>query len=159
MINRFEKFSFYLSELSRYWHKIAAEAMAEYGLKGPYSVYFTVLHRYPEGLTPVELGELCSRDKADVSRALALLEKKGLIRRASNGDRAYRARVVLTDAGLMLAEHIQRKACAAVVQGGKGLTAAQWETLYMALQQITANLQTLSRDGLPTTTAEDSADL
>ena len=150
VVERFEKFSYYLSELSRYWHKIAAEEMAEYGLKGPYAVYFTTLYQYPDGLTPVELGALCSRDKADVSRAVSLLEKKELVRKSRDGERQYRARVTLTETGWTLAENISHKANAAVEQGGKGLTEAQRESLYFALELITANLQVLSRDGLNT---------
>ena len=45
MIARFEKFSYAISELSRCWHKIAADEMKQYDLKGPYAVYFTTLYR------------------------------------------------------------------------------------------------------------------
>ena len=34
MIERFERFSFAISEISRYWHKITATEMEKYGLKG-----------------------------------------------------------------------------------------------------------------------------
>ena len=33
MVDRFERFSFAISEISRCWHKIAAEEMEAYGLK------------------------------------------------------------------------------------------------------------------------------
>ena len=79
MIHRFERFSYAISEISRCWHRIAGEEMGEYGMSGSSSVYFTTLYRYPEGVTAAQLGELCSRDKADVSRAMALLEKKGFV--------------------------------------------------------------------------------
>ena len=34
MVDRFERFSRGVSELSKYWHKIAADEMEKYGLKG-----------------------------------------------------------------------------------------------------------------------------
>ena len=158
MIERFEKFSYFLSELSRCWHRIAAEEMAEYDLKGPYAVYFTVLSRFPDGLTPVQLGELCSRDKADVSRAVSLLEKKGLICKMGDGERQYRARLSLTAQGRMLAESINKKAAVAVEQGGKGLTEEQRTVFYYALEQIAGNLQALCRDGLIDSTPKRPAE-
>ena len=51
MIDRFERFSFAISEVSRCWHKLAAEEMEKYGLKGSHAVYLTTLYRYPKGLT------------------------------------------------------------------------------------------------------------
>ncbi len=149
MIDRFERFSFAISELSRYWHKITADEMEAYGLKGPYVVYFTTLYRYPEGLTAVKLGELCCRDKADVSRALSVLEKKGLVRKDKTKKSQYRAPIVLTEEGMVLAEDMIKKARRAVELGGKGLSDEHREIFYRSLEVITGNLQTLSENGLP----------
>ena len=33
MVERFERFSLAIFEISRYWHKLAAEEMSAYGLK------------------------------------------------------------------------------------------------------------------------------
>lgn len=145
MIDRFEKFSFALSELSRYWHKIAADEMVEYGLKGPYAVYFTTLYRYPEGLTAAKLGELCSRDKADVSRAVAVLEKKELIVKEGTH---YRACLKLSEEGRALAKQVIGKAEAAVTHGGMGLSETERAIFYTALEKIASNLQKLSEKGL-----------
>lgn len=145
MIDRFEKFSAAISDLSRYWHKIAADEMEQYDLKGPYAVYFTALYRYPEGVTGAKLCELCSRDKADVSRATALLAKKGLLEKEGSH---YRALLKLSEQGRVLAEKISRKAEGAVAFGGRGLSDAQRETFYQALQLITKNLQALSESGM-----------
>ena len=149
MLDRFERFSFALSELSRYWHKISADAMETYGLKGPYVVYFTTLYRYPEGLTAVKLGELCCRDKADVSRAVSILEKKGLIKKDKTKKSQYRAPIMLTEEGIALAEDMIKKARKAVELGGMGLSDEHREIFYTSLEVITRNLQTLSEVGLP----------
>jgi len=156
MLDRFERFSFALSELSRYWHKITADAMEPYGLKGPYVVYFTTLYRYPEGLSAVNLGELCCRDKADVSRAVSVLEKKGLIRKAKTKKSQYRAPIMLTEEGRKLAEDMIQKAGKAVELGGMGLSDEQRENFYRSLEIITNNLQILSEQGLPVSSCQDN---
>ena len=149
MINRFERFSYSISEISRLWHRIAGEEMSKYDLKGAYSVYFTTMYRFPEGITAAQLVEQCSRDKADVSRAMALLEKKELVAKSDPEAKAYRALIKLTPAGREVAKQINEKAQAAVELASLGLPEEKRAIFYEALELITANLQKLSRDGLP----------
>ena len=59
MIDRFERFSVMISEISRYWHKITTTEMEKYGLKGAHSIYLTTMARFPEGITAAQLCELC----------------------------------------------------------------------------------------------------
>ena len=145
MLDRFEKFSYFISEISHHWHKIANDVMNEYGLKGPHSVYFTTLYRCPDGVTATKLGELCSRDKADVSRAVSIMEKKGLVIQEGTN---YRALLKLTKEGENIARQIKSRAEAAVEYGGKGLTDEQRNAFYFAIEVICGNLQELSRKGL-----------
>lgn len=146
MLKRFERFSYDIFEISRCWHKLAAEEMAKYDLKGPYAVYLLTLYRNEAGVTAAQLCELCARDKADVSRAVRAMEEKGLIRREGN---SYRALLKLTEAGSLAAEHVCRRASVAVEQAGKGFSDGEREVFYRVLDTITANLQTLSKKGLP----------
>ena len=74
-MERFERFSFAISEISRYWHKLTAEEMEKYGLKGTHSVYLLTMYRYPDGITATQLCELCSKDKSDVSRMMSIMEQ------------------------------------------------------------------------------------
>ncbi len=143
MISRFEKFSYAIFELSRCWHKIAAEEMKQYDLKGPYAVYFTALYRCG-GITASRLSELCGRDKADVSRAVSVLEKKGFIRKESG----YRATIFLTQSGKDLATTINQKVMAAVSYAGKDLSEDDRNTFYACLESLVQNLQALSQSGL-----------
>lgn len=149
MIDRFERFSYSISEISRLWHRISGEEMGKYDLKGAYSVYFTTMYRFPEGITAAQLVELCSRDKADVSRAMSLLEKKGLVARTDPEAKAYRALLKLTTAGQELAVQINAKAKAAVELASHGLPEEKRFVFYEALELITANLQKLSKEGIP----------
>lgn len=149
MVERFERFSLAISEISRCWHRIANEVMKHYGLKGAYSVYFTAMSRFPQGLTATQLVDLCGRDKADVSRAMAILEEKGLVWRQQNDAKAYRAKLILTADGVALAEQINEKAKAAVEYASHDLSVEKRKVLYEALDLITVNLQGMSREGIP----------
>lgn len=149
MLNRFARFSLAIAEIDRCWHKLAAEEMAKYDLNSPHAVYLNTLYQYPEGITAAKLGELCCKNKADVSRMVTILEKKGLVRKEAVGDNLYRAKLLLTDDGKLAAEHVQGRAALAVELAGSGMTDAERETFYRCLEQITANLQTLSKEGLP----------
>ena len=150
MIYRFARFSYAITEISRCWHRIASEEMVHFGLKGPYSVYFTLLYRYPNGISAAQLAELSGKDKADVSRAMSILQEKGLISRDSENHRAYRAAIRLTPLGQELAQKINEKAQLAVEQASVGLSNEKRAIFYEALELITANLQTLSKEGLST---------
>ena len=83
MPDRFERFSIAISEISKYWHRLASEEMEKHGLKGPHAIYITTLLRNPAGLTAPQICEISGKDKADVSRMMAIMEKKGLVTKES----------------------------------------------------------------------------
>ena len=149
MLNRFARFSLAIAEIDRCWHKLASEEMAKYELNSPHAVYLTTLYNFTEGITAARLGELCCKNKADVSRMVTILEKKGLVRKVAVSGNLYRAKLVLTEEGRKAAEHVQSRAALAVELAGSGMTDADRETFYRCLEQITANLQALSKEGLP----------
>ena len=150
MLNRFAKFSFSISEIDRCWHKLAVEEMSQYGLNSPHAVYLNTMYdANPEGITAAQLGELCGKNKADVSRMIAILEKKGLVQKVAVGKNMYRAKLILTEEGRRAAEHVRKRAALAVELAGSGLSNEERETFYRALDLITENLQKLSKEGLP----------
>ena len=71
MLDRFSRFSLAIAEIDRCWHKLAADEMAKYELNSPHAVYLNTLYEYDDGITAAKLGELCGKNKADVSRMLA----------------------------------------------------------------------------------------
>ena len=79
MENRFEHFSLDIFNISRYWNKIATDEMKKYGLRGTHALYLLMLDGYEGGITAARLAGLCQRDKADVSRALADFQNKGIL--------------------------------------------------------------------------------
>ena len=149
MLNRFARFSLSIAEIDRCWHKLAAEEMAKYGLNSPHAVYLTTLYQYSDGITAAKLGELCCKNKADVSRMISILEQKGLVRRDAAGGNRYRARLLLTEEGKQAAEQVQGRAALAVELAGSGMTDGEREVFYRCLERITTNLRILSKDGLP----------
>ena len=150
MLDRFAKFSYSIAEIHRCWHKLAAEELAKYGLNSPHAIYLKTLYdAEPEGITAAQLGEICGKDKADVSRMVAILEKKDMVRKVAVGKNMYRAKLRLTDQGREAAEHVRSRAAVAVELAGNGLTQEERECFYRALGLITEKLQKLSKDGLP----------
>lgn len=149
MLNRFSRFSLAISEIDRCWHKLASEAMAKYDLNSPHAVYLTTLYNCSDGITAAKLGELCGKNKADVSRMVSVLEKKGLVRKEAVGGNLYRARLMLTEEGKQAAEYVRGRAALAVELAGSGMTEEEREVFYRCLELITANLQSLSKAGLP----------
>ena len=153
MIDRFERFSVAIGEISRYWHKIAADELEKYGLKGSHSIYLTALYHFEDGITATRLAELCGRDKSDVSRMMTIMEQKGLV--IKTGANHYRALLTLSEKGREAAEYIRRRAVTAVAIAGGELSDEKRAIFYEALESIAANLRDLSQDGLP---AEQNVD-
>ena len=143
MIERFERFSFNMFEISHCWHKLAAEEMEKHGLRGPHALYLLAIHRCPKGITATELCEMCRRDKADVSRALRLMEEKGFVTRQGS---QYRALLFLTEEGTQAAERVCRRAANVVEAAGMGFTQEEREIFYKVLDTITGNLKQLTED-------------
>lgn len=149
MVERFERFSYAISEISRYWHRLASEEMAPYGLKAAHSVYLLALARSREGLTAPQMCEACGKDKADVSRMMAIMEEKALVAKEGGCQGGYRGIFRLTEQGQRAAEHVRARAELAVRIAGADLTDEKRAVFYEALDSIVKNLQKLGRKGLP----------
>lgn len=149
MLSRFARFSLAISKIDRCWHKLAAKEMSRHKLNSPHAVYLSALYEHGDGITAAKLGELCGKNKADVSRMVAILEKKGLVRREATGGNRYRAKLFLTEEGKQAAQDVEQRAALAVELAGSGMTDGEREVFYRCLERITANLQTLSKEGLP----------
>ena len=112
MLNRYERFSLYISGAYRYVQKLEREEMEKYGLKGAYAQYLIAMRRFPDGVTATQLCEICDKDKAAVSRAVSEMEVKGVLKR--EGKNPYRALLKLTDEGNKAANFVCERAEIAV---------------------------------------------
>ena len=149
MIDRFETFTFAIFEILQSWNKIASNEMRCYNLKAAHAVYLIELLKSPEGITSANLCEICNKDKAEISRAVSIMEKNGLIKKERITNNSYRALIKLTDKGIKAAKQIEERAKIAVEAAGNGLTDKEREIFYSALEKIASNLKTLSKEGLP----------
>ena len=146
MVSRFEQFAASISAVYHYIQKIERTEMANFGMKGPHAQYLIAMVRYPQGITAAQLGKICDKDKAAVSRAVAELEKEGLVRRLDA--RTYRTPLMLTEKGSAAAAIVNRKAAQAVEAAGHGLTDENRRIFYEALDLIASNLHRISTEGI-----------
>lgn len=140
-MDRFERFTLSVFSITRYWNRIAAEAMGYYGLKGAYALYLLTLNDAKGEITAAQLAEICQRDKADVSRAIASFQEKGIIE--PYGKNRYRAPIVLTPEGRELTMEIRKKAQSALLAAGEGLSDEMRGNMYQALDIIAENMRAI----------------
>ena len=130
------------------WNKIATEEMKPFGLRGGAVIYLIALYKHQDGITSAKICEICNRDKAEVSRTISAMEKKGLVSRKSTTVNGYNANITLTDKGKEVTKTLRDRVKLAVERGGEGLTDKQREEFYNALKVIGGNLKRISREGL-----------
>ena len=149
MLDRFEQFSYSISNIYKHITKIEREEMEKYGLRGAYAQYLVTMTHYPDGITSSKLSEICDRDKAAISRIVSEMEDKGLVVRYTDRDNMYRAKLILTEEGKKAADYVCERAEKAVNAAGNGLGEEERKIFYGALAIIEANLRRVSRDGIP----------
>lgn len=148
MTTKFEQFSASVSCIYRFIQKIERVEMAKYGLKGPHAQCLLAMSRYPEGITASQLSTVCDKDKAAISRAVAELEREGLIQRTMRGNNRYRAALMLTPQGEAAAAQVDERAKLAVEKAGFGMTEAQRVVFYQTMDLIAGHLQAICEEGL-----------
>lgn len=140
-MNRFETFTGSILELNRYLQKLKDIEMKPFGLRANHVMCLYHLGKNPQGLTVTQMAEVCKEDKAAVSRCMAQLVERGLVQgNFPENKRSYRTRLTLTASGQELVEKIYQKVDAAMIGGSSGLTEAQRENLYAAMEIIINNL-------------------
>ena len=151
MVSRYEHFSALISGIYRQIQKLEREEMEKYGFKGAFAQYLLAMSRHPEGMTAAKLCELCDKDKAAISRVIAEMEEKGLVKKVGEGAHSYRAALLLTAEGKNAAAFVAERATAAVLRAGDGLFDADRKVFYKALELINVNLKKICDDGIPGT--------
>ncbi len=150
MLDRFEHFTYATNEISKFWRKLAGDEMEKHGLKASHALYFTVLSKHNDtGLTASQICEYCGRDKADVSRMLSIMEKKGLLVKQGGYQNLYKGVFKLTDEGYAVAKTVSERAEKAVALAGKDLSEEKRSLFYEALDTIVENMRELTKKGIP----------
>lgn len=139
MQQRFETFTVLISGINRNIRRIKTEEMEEFDLKSHHvsCIYYLYMQ---DGLTARELCDLCEEDKANISRALDLLEKQGYICRESVQKR-YRSPLYLTEKGKAVGRRLADKIDKMLTLASEGLDEQSRGIMYRSLEIISRNLQ------------------
>lgn len=140
-MDRFEAFAGLIIELNRCILRIKDNEMKQFGLKASHTMCLYQLSQHKEGLTATQLTELCSVDKAAISRTLKQLSEKALVHcDIPENKRSYRTVYQLTDEGERLSNAMNERINQALSTGGDGVTDADREVMYKAMGMIRDNL-------------------
>lgn len=150
MVDRFEQLLTGVTTLYKSIQKIKKLEMEPLGLRSAHVMPLYYLSCHPEGVTAADLCQMCRQDKGGISRILAELEKKGLLRydtESSMEDRKkYRVRAILTEEGQKVSEKISSLIINATMRGGEALSEEEREIFYSVLALISNNLHQLCID-------------
>lgn len=148
MLTRFEQFCTAISMIHHAIQKIERVEMAKYGLKGPHAHCLLAISQYPDGITATKLCDVCEKDKAAISRAVAELEQADMLVRQDPDGKRYRSRLYLTPRGREVADNVNHLVHAAVSQASEGYDAESRQVFVRVLNLIAGNLQGICRNGL-----------
>lgn len=140
-MDRFEAFANLIMEINRSILRIKDNEMKQLGLKASHTMCLYQLGQHKEGLTATQLTEACCVDKAAISRTLKQLQEKDLVYcNLPANKRSYRTLFFLTDAGVVLADDMNKRIENALSNGSSGITRKERVSMYKALDIIRTNL-------------------
>ena len=103
--DRLDQFMNMTGSAARSITKIKHKKMSKYGLGSTHTSCLRRLYTAENGLTRTQLSEQCDLDKAQITRIVGELSKKGCIVEESKGS-GYRKRIFLTDEGREITKEI-----------------------------------------------------
>lgn len=142
MQERFNTFTVLIANISHSIRKIKSEEMAALDLKGNHVSCLYYLYK-SGSITAAELCEICSEDKANISRSIKDLEDKGYLNLRSKTHKKYQAPLSLTEKGIETGRFIAEKIDGLLIRVGEGLDEEKRAILYEALTLINDNLQSI----------------
>ncbi len=140
MKERFNTFTVLIAKISRSIRKIKSEEMGELNLKSPHVSCLYYIYKMKR-LTATELCDICSEDKASISRSLEYLEQNGYIFCDNKRKKKYRSALTLTEKGVFVGEYIAKKIDSILDMASKGLSEEKRVILYESLALISGNLE------------------
>ena len=106
--DRFNRFCSLLCGATKSIQKLKSKYMTHYGLTSAHTMCIRYLDASPDGLTRMELAEMCDIDKAQISRTVNELCAKGYLTETENESNNYRKRLKLTPMGKDTADKINK---------------------------------------------------
>lgn len=142
MEERFQLFTVLIAGISRSIYRIKTEEMSEFELRS--SHVSCLYYLYKRGsLTAREICDLCAEDKANISRAVKLLEEKGYVVCDSSGGKRYQSPLSLTESGKEIGKNIVEKIDRVLGVASEGLTEEERKIMYKGLSVVNKNLNML----------------
>ena len=140
MEERFKMFTVLIADLNRCIRKLKTEEMAEYHLKSPHVSCLYYLYKEPS-MTARELCDVCAEDKANISRSIDYLESNGFLVCCSQQPKRYKAPLMLTEKGSLVAEKLSCRIDEVLEAASEGVSAEDRAIMYRSLICIHRNLQ------------------
>lgn len=106
--DRFDRFCSLTCGAVKSIQKLKSRYMTHFGLTSAHTMCIRHLSTRPDGLTRMELTDICDIDKAQISRTVNELCAKGYITETENESNNYRKRLKLTSLGKDTAEEINK---------------------------------------------------
>ncbi len=145
MEERYQMFTTLIAKCARAIKRIKSSEMEEFGLKGLHvSCLYYVYNK--SILTATELCDICDEDKANISRALDMLESGGFVVCNSKTAKKYNCPIELTEKGRKVAESVQEKIDNIVNLASEGLSEQNREIFYSSLNLISNNLEKICKN-------------
>ncbi|MDE6075669.1 MAG: MarR family transcriptional regulator [Clostridia bacterium] len=140
-MDRFSQFTILINRIVRNVHRIKAEEMSRFGLKGTHVSCLYYLHRAEKPLTASELTVICDEDKAAISRAVDYLGKQGYVICDGASLKKYKSPVLLTEKGMEVSRSIADRVDSILAAASEGLSDEDRAVFYKGLDLVSGNLQ------------------
>lgn len=138
-IDRFERFSKTINQISKELKKIKYKHMSKYGLGSIHAMCIISLGETP-CQTAAELMNGEEIDKAQMSRVIKDLCEKGYVRPVEGQNRKYRLQYELTETGKEIAAEVRQKAVDIVKFVDDGVSDENIMVMYFTLEKLCSNL-------------------
>ena len=139
--DRFNRFCSLLCGATKSINKLKSKYMMHYGLTSAHTMCIRYLDSSADGLTRMELTEMCDIDKAQISRTVNELCAKGYLTETENECNNYRKRLKLTPMGKDTADEINKAVSEIHAFVSNDLGAEQLETFYSTFDIICERLK------------------
>ena len=144
-MERFEKFTFLMTSVSRNIRRIKTEEMARWNLKSHHlsCIYYLYVNK---SLTLTKLCKTCNEDKANISRSVEYLEENGFLTHKGDVSKKYRAPFVLTEKGESLGKALKERIDQVLSDASFGISDEDRQIMYDCLERINDNLCSLANE-------------
>ncbi len=145
--DRFIRFSIAMDTILKKIQKYKNDHLSDFGLRSMHLMFMYCLFKEQHGLTAGELSQMCSVDKAFISRITNDLRELGYVEYASPEKNAhYKKHLHLTENGKKVMNRVNEMIGDAVEKISSGISSEQLETFYTVLAVFDNNLLALSGD-------------